>query len=346
VGQFGYRPALDGIRALAITPVIALHAFGWPHNGSLGVDLFFVLSGFLITTLLLEERLETGSIALMSFYRRRAARLVPGLLVMVVVFAVVSGGAHGFALLFAATYSANIVSVIDSDVMPWSLGHLWSLAQEEQFYLVWPALLLLISRGRLAFLTRLIVLLIAAVVVEKFVLLAAGAGEARIYYAPDSHADPILVGCLAGVLFATGRARLKGRLGGPLALAAVIGCVLVSEWTPYLGAISPFRTAFALAAGLLILAVLEAGATARILGAVPLVFVGRISYGLYLWHVPILAGMAATAYDGRPARSVLAIGATFIVATTSFYLVEQPLRRRWRHSRPSRRLSAAVQPTT
>ena len=96
--KLGYRPALDGVRALAIAPVVTLHAFGWPRNESLGVEIFFVLSGFLITILLLEERVATGTISLLSFYRRRAVRLVPALVLMLAVYAIVAHGAHAWAL--------------------------------------------------------------------------------------------------------------------------------------------------------------------------------------------------------------------------------------------------------
>lgn len=345
MGKLGYRPALDGVRALAIAPVLTLHAFGWPQKGSLGVDLFFVLSGFLITTLLLEERLTTGTISFAGFYRRRAARLVPGLLVMLAAYALVSGGAHGWAVVSGATYTTNIVSAIDSDAIPWSLGHLWSLAQEEQFYLVWPIVLLLVARVRSASLAWIILVLTAAVIVEKFVLLATGADESRIYYAPDTHADPILVGCLAGALFVNHHPAVRSRLLAPLALVAVIACVVLSQWLPVFTEISPLRTAFAVACALLIYGALERGPVGRLLSATPFVFVGRISYALYLWHVPILAALAATGYDGRPARSVLALCLTFVVATGSFYLVEQPLRKRWRRSSRRRALAPAVQPT-
>jgi peptidoglycan/LPS O-acetylase OafA/YrhL len=163
-----YRPALDGVRALAIAPVVTMHAFGWPREGSLGVEIFFVLSGFLITTLLLEERGRTGAISLARFYRRRAARLVPGLVLMLAVYAIVTRGTHAWALLFALTYTSNIATLADPTAMPWSLGHLWSLAQEEQFYLLWPPLLLLLlTRIRPALLPKALALLIIAVVIEK-----------------------------------------------------------------------------------------------------------------------------------------------------------------------------------
>ena len=346
MGSLGYRPQLDGIRALAIMPVVGLHAFGWPRNGSLGVDLFFVLSGFLITTLLLEERVATGTISFLSFYRRRAARLVPGLAVMLFAYAVATGGAHGWAVLSGATYSTNIVTVLaGGDAIPWSLAHLWSLAQEEQFYLVWPVVLVLLARVRSALFAWIIVLLTVGVILEKFILLATGAGETRIYFGPDTHADPILVGCLAGVLFVNDRVAVKIRFLGEFGLAAVVACVVLSQWTPLLTHISPLRTAFALASAILIYGVLESGAVTRLLGAAALVFVGRISYGLYLWHVPVLAATGAHADGGRPARAALAVCATFAVATTSFFLIEQPFRRRWRQRSSVRAVAVVVQPT-
>ena len=173
--RLGYQPALDGVRALAIAPVVALHAFGWPSEGSLGVDLFFVLSGFLITVLLLEEAASRGTFSLRRFWRRRAARLVPGLLLMLAVYVIFSRGSHPWAVAFGATYTANVATVIDPNAIPWSLGHLWSLAQEEQFYLLWPVILLMFLRTRPDLLPPVIIGLVAAVVVEKIALLAAGA---------------------------------------------------------------------------------------------------------------------------------------------------------------------------
>ncbi len=184
MGRLGYRPALDGVRGLAIALVVPLHAFGWPHDGAVGVDLFFVLSGFLITTILLEERAETGRISFTSFYRRRAARLVPALVVMLALYTIVTRGAHPWSIFFGATYTTNIAQVLDPDNGPFALSHLWSLAQEEQFYLLWPPLLLLIVRAKPALLPRILTLMIFAVVVEKLVLAALGASEIRSMAAP------------------------------------------------------------------------------------------------------------------------------------------------------------------
>jgi peptidoglycan/LPS O-acetylase OafA/YrhL len=335
VGKLGYRPALDGVRALAIVPVVALHAFGWPRDGSLGVEIFFVLSGFLITTLLLEERVVTGTISFARFYRRRAARLVPGLVLMLAVYAIVARGAHAQALFFGLTYTSNIATVIDANAMPWSLGHLWSLAQEEQFYLLWPPLLLLLMRAPTRFLPKALALLLLAVMLERLSLVAHGSDIQRIYFAPDTHAEPILVGCLFGTLHSRWSPAAVRSWGGPAALAIVVGSILASQWVWIFSPLSPIRTVFFFACGFLILAAGQGDVLVRALGNRALTFLGRISYSLYLWHVPVLAAAGATAYDHRLGRSSAAILVAIGIATASFFFVEQPLRRRWRHPRPA-----------
>jgi peptidoglycan/LPS O-acetylase OafA/YrhL len=336
--KLGYRPALDGLRALAIIPVIGLHAFGWPREGSLGVDLFFVLSGFLITVLLLEERRATGKTSLRRFWRRRAARLAPALLVMLGLYAVVGRGSHTWALLFGATYTSNVATAIDPNVMPWSLGHLWSLAQEEQFYVLWPLMLLAILRLRPRLLTRILAALVMAVVIEKVALVASGAPWERLYFGPDTHADPILIGCLFGSVFATkGIPRGVSRRGtGFVAMLAIVAIFVLPRNISPFEATSPLRTLFAIVGGLLILATINGGLTSRLLSLRPLVFTGRISYSLYLWHVPILGALGATAYDDRPMGSALAVAVTVGVAATCYSIIERPLRRRWAEPRERR----------
>lgn len=342
--KLGYRPALDGVRALAILPVVTLHAFGWPREGSLGVEIFFVLSGFLITTLLLEERLSTGTISLVSFYRRRAARLVPGLLLMLAVYAVVTHGAHAWPLLFGLTYTSNIATLVGANTMPWSLGHLWSLAQEEQFYLVWPPLLLLLlARARPALLPKALGLLIVAVMIEKFALVMLGSGIQRIYFAPDTHAEPILIGCLFGALYSRWSPAATRSWGGPTALVAVVGAVLASQWVWFLSPLSPIRTVFFFACGFLILAAAQGEVLLVPLGNRLMIFIGRISYSLYLWHVPVLAAAGATVFDHRPGRSTAAIFVAAGIASAAFFCVEQPLRRRLRNARPESRHAPAKQ---
>jgi peptidoglycan/LPS O-acetylase OafA/YrhL len=335
--KLGYRPELDGVRALAIAPVVALHAFGWPSEGSLGVDLFFVLSGFLITVLLLEERSSTGTISLRLFWRRRTVRLAPALLLMLAIYAVATHGLHPWAILFGATYVSNIANATAPAAIPWSLGHLWSLAQEEQFYLVWPLLLLGILKLRPQLLTRVLLALIAAALVEEISLIALGASWQRLYFGPDVHSQPILVGCLAGCVYvANGLPRpiaRHARLLGPLLAAAVLALiVLPSGWSPFT-ATSPLRIGFALTSALLVL--VAATCAVRALSTGPAVFVGRISYSVYLWHVPILAAVAARPLGTSTGRTLMALALTLAVATASFHLVERPIRRRF--ARPSGR---------
>jgi peptidoglycan/LPS O-acetylase OafA/YrhL len=342
--KLGYRPALDGVRCFAILPVVGLHAFGWPRQGSLGVDLFFVLSGFLITTLLLQEHAEQGFVSLRRFYRRRALRLLPALFLMLGVFALVtfiSLGARGrlddehlaaplLGLAAALTYTANVAGA--AGFHPSGLAHLWSLAQEEQFYLLWPPLLFLVVRARKELALRLVAFAIAFVVVERMAI-ALSADRLplyRLYDAPDTHADPILVGCLTALAVATGRLPrvlrdpvLRPRIaaGSAIVVAAAIA-FLDRAWV--LLYTTPLLTLVAAAVAVVVLsAATDEAPLSRILGTPPLVFIGRISYSLYLWHVPVLAVV----------RGWTGLAVSLALAATSYYAVEQPFLRR-KHRRP------------
>ena len=154
--RLGYRPSLDGLRAVAILLVVAVLPRSWLPGGTLGVDLFFVLSGFLITTLLLEERGATGDVSLPHFYARRALRLLPALWLLLIVYVAygLANGHHGLpshvlgAAAIGAGHVANFFAAAGSPNQAHYLVHLWSLAQEEQFYLLWPIVLLaLLRRG-------------------------------------------------------------------------------------------------------------------------------------------------------------------------------------------------------
>jgi peptidoglycan/LPS O-acetylase OafA/YrhL len=188
-GTLGYRPALDGVRALAIACVVLSHTIGFPVTGYIGVDVFFVLSGFLITTLLLEEHARRGTVSLGDFYRRRALRLLPALFALLGVFLAVSiaavlirGGSLDralFGVVAGTGYFTNLALAAGpptEPAMPGELRHLWSLAIEEQFYFVWPVVLLVIFDGATA---------------------------ERIGYGTDTHGTPILVGCVLAVALAT-----------------------------------------------------------------------------------------------------------------------------------------------
>jgi peptidoglycan/LPS O-acetylase OafA/YrhL len=345
--RLGYRPALDGVRGVAILLVIGWHAYGRPSGGFLGVDLFFVLSGFLITSLLLQEWQLRGSFSLPHFYYRRALRLLPALVLMVACYVLFSlaeyfGGtthnAHSLrealeGALFGVLYVSNFVQAT-GHLLPGGIGHLWSLATEEQFYLLWPLALYgalrrgARSRGLALGLGGVIVLLF----VHRLELVLRGVPQQRLYFGPDNTFDVILIGCLAGVWFSFGLPRALAhstvrRVAGWLGLVVVSTMVAFSTlWQRplYGGLLSVFAVATAV---VLLSVVLECDSwIARILSYRPLVFVGRISYGLYLWHAVILFSFG---YLPRPAKVVLA----FLLATASYYGVERFFLRRKRRDR-------------
>jgi peptidoglycan/LPS O-acetylase OafA/YrhL len=347
--RLGYVPALDGVRGVAIALVVAFHAYHWPVGGFLGVHVFFVLSGFLITSLLLDEWTRTGRISLRSFYARRALRLVPALAVFVSLYLAVQTArevitpdalalpAAAKGALAGAFYVSNIVQAAGTHFAV-SVVHLWSLAAEEQFYVLWPVtlvgLLLLGARRRgfQAFLGIAIVLL----VLHRLRLTLDGADWRRLYLAPDTTFDPLLIGCLTAVWF------VSGRLPRPLrsrtfltvlgVIAAVGGAVVAltlgnQDRELYLGPL----TAFAAAVAVLILVAVTRpeGPLARVLRVRPLVYLGRISYSLYLWHLIALE----LAWRGLDAPTELGILMGLGAAAASYHFVEQPFLRRKRRRR-------------
>ena len=315
----GYRPALDGVRAIAIATVVAFHTVGWPREGTLGVDLFFVLSGFLITTLLLEEHSAGGTISIRRFYARRARRLLPALFALLVPYAV--AGASLLGLVAALTYTTNVAVAINSSFMPPGLIHLWSLAAEEQFYLVWPLLLLVLLRaGGRRIVGRALLVLLAVAIAYRLQLLLRGASIERLYYAPDTHADSLIVGCA----FACWRPRWSSALGTP-ALAVVLGAVCFGAGLPvrlqYSLQLVP--TLFACVAGFLVVSAVDgSGLVGRLLSNAPLVFLGQISYSLYLWHLPIVSVLHVHHHAG--ARAAIAVVASVAIASASRYCIELP----------------------
>ena len=359
--RLGYRPALDGVRGIAIAIVVSFHAFGWPKAGTLGVDLFFVLSGFLITTLMLEEHQRRGRIRIRAFYARRARRLLPALFVLLVPFlliaaaAVLFRGAVPSSLLLgiggALTYTSNVVVASDASAVPAALIHLWSLAAEEQFYIAWPLIaLLVLRRGGTRFLGRMLIFLLAVAVAYRLQLLVRGASIGRVYYGPDTHADSLLVGCLFGCYFVRGRLpafmvseRARGISIG-VALAAVVAAAILLGRVPsrlaYETQLVP--TAFAFAAGIFVVcAALGGSVVAWGLSARPIVFLGRISYSVYLWHLPLLVAFAGMdRHFGL--RTVAAVFATVVVATGSRYVIELPFIARGRSVTPEPARTAPV----
>jgi peptidoglycan/LPS O-acetylase OafA/YrhL len=338
-------PALDGVRGVAILLVLAYHFLGAPIGAFLGVDVFFVLSGFLITTLLLQEHEAGGGISLPGFYRRRALRLLPALFAMLGAYLLIEAanvalGSADQGALFAAVrgalaggfYLSNFLQTWGGGV-PAPLEHLWSLAAEEQFYLAWP--LLLYGALRLGLRTRALVAATAALVVLAFghqlVLSLRGASLHRLSFAPDVRSASLTVGCLAGVAFARGtipgllRSTTFQSLGVPILWTLSLLILLLlpsSSQLRFYGGTLVFDLTWVL---LIVAAVLDqAGPWATMLALRPLVWVGRISYALYLWNWLILAALPFGRWPSLPL--------SFLAAFLSYRYVEQPFLRRKRRS--------------
>ena len=349
--RLGYRPELDGLRGIAILLVMAFHLGGWPRGGELGVDLFFVLSGFLITTLLLEEWDARGSVSLRQFYLRRYFRLFPALAVFIAFFVITvilfANDAVQMRLtgaVFGLTYTSNWVMAFNLPYPEWEIPHLWTLGIEEQFYLLWPPVLVVFLRRRWGARQTMWLLfgIIVAVLAWRSYLYLQGADLSRLKFATDTRIDQLLVGCLAASVFAI-RAR-EGTSRSPVLMAAgvVAGLFVVwqvavfdlrSAWTLTLG-----QTVFAAAAALLVYACVRGTmpVLTRALSARALVFIGTISYSLYLWHFSAKGFVERLLGVGSWQAIALEVTFAFIAAVGSYYVVE---RRFLRHRREHGRLS-------
>jgi len=343
----GRLSGLDGLRAIAVTAVVLYHFLPDSLTGGfVGVDVFFVISGFLITTLLVRERATTGRISLGGFWRRRARRLLPALALVVVVCSAVAlflGGdvlvGLGTQVLGAATFSSNWLYILLGGsyfdaTTPELFRNLWSLAVEEQFYLLWPLLLLLLLLVKSPLLRAAIAGAIAAASATAMFLLATEDGT-RVYYGTDTHSFGLALGAaLAFVLSrdapAPARAwRVILPIVGALALAGVI---LVAVLLPEASALT---THGGLALVAVLTAIAIAGATAagswlgRALDVAPMRWVGERSYGLYLWHWPVLVLAVAALPIDSPwwIAPSIALVTTVVVSALSYRFVESPLRR-------------------
>jgi peptidoglycan/LPS O-acetylase OafA/YrhL len=322
VRRLGYVPALDGLRGVAILLVVGYHLWEFPVGGWIGVNLFFVLSGFLITTLLLEERAVTGGVRLRAFYLRRARRLLPALAVLLAGYVAIDAARGVDALGLVARwglYTGNFYEAFWPGVAANLVGlnHLWSLAREEQFYLLWPAALLAVRKARNP--VAVLAVVITALMLYRAALMTTGASEARIYFAPDTNLDGLLIG--SALAFQRRRGPLPVPAG--LAAAAAVVTALIVSAIPSMAILNVAALPlFELAAAVLIAA--AACGSLRLPRA--LVWLGGISYSLYLWHFvvfwalhwrhPLLAallGLAAawvsTRWIERPFRAKRAAAA-------------------------------------
>ncbi|MEQ1698748.1 MAG: acyltransferase [Ilumatobacteraceae bacterium] len=341
--RLGQRPALDGVRGLAIVMVLLGHA-GWPslHRAEeFGVELFFVLSGLLITGVLLGERLHSGRIGFGQFYIRRARRLLPALLTMLAVLAVVRWlgftrwGITGYGLLGGLTYTSNFLFIAGNDMG--SLVHLWSLAVEEHFYFVWP-LILMLAAGRkaarvrtAAVLTTIGVLVAASFAFRAYLVYRDGGSTSdRMFPATELRASSPLIGAALAVVLARWQPRFAHRawqVGGVLAVVAFgyISITVKDAPPSYWFIALPAST---LASVLLLIATLApSGIVVDTFSMGWLQWLGRHSYSAYLWHYPIFFGLGTLKYLST-AKTAIGIAATLIIAALSTKFIEEPFRRR------------------
>lgn len=328
-----YRPDIDGLRGVAVICVLLYHAFPTAlPGGFVGVDVFFVISGFLITGLV-HAGIRAGDFSVLAFYARRVRRLVPALLAVLAAAALFGWFAlaptelswlgewiQWSALFLGNAFAARSGDYFENSVLLTPLVHLWSLGVEEQFYLLWPVLLLLTVRYRM---TRSI---LAAVLLSSLVISVWGALSA-----PDTHFyrlstrawELALGGCVA--------VRPLPRPGRHAALLSMAGAALVLGSAFLLDSNAPFPGWLALGPSCGAALLIAAGPAVRLnrslLGSAPLIFLGCISYSLYLWHWPILA--FSRIVIGRPLAPLeasAALAAALACAVASYYLIERPAR--------------------
>lgn len=331
----GRRPGLDGLRGVAILLVVACHVIdaGSPSRaapmGSAGVTVFFTLSGFLITSLLVEEHAKSGRVRLFGFYQRRARRLLPALVAFLIVGGGVftaTGNAHLGQALVPVFYISNWWLVAGKPLGLYA--HTWSLAVEEQFYLVWPWVLILTVRRRRGVEVVCVVGIVLSVA-ARFALWDHGGGAARVFFGSDTHADALLIGALLAV---TTHRRGLPKCPAPLpALGVAImlaTCVLTGSTATDLiiPTVVPWLTA---------MAIVGACSGLRLLCDPIVGYFGRRSYALYLWHYPLVL-LADRAFASSRA-ALIAVVVAILLSEVSWWVIELP----FLHRDTSRNLRAA-----
>lgn len=335
---------MDGLRGFAVAAVLVAHLEAhYGSGGMVGVDVFFALSGFLITTLMLEEHNRTGRVSFRGFYRRRAARLLPALAVFLLatVLAVsVTGIDEGVTLKAVpavTVYAANWWIATGHNAA--ALGHTWSLAVEEQFYLVWP--LLLVAAMKVS--RRLVGLLALAgtvtALLQRLTVCEAGSCVTRVYHSTDTRMDQLLLGALTAVAFNTGILRhVPRRIGSAAGAGALVALAVFvasstswsSHWYDTIG-----MTITAGLACVVIAAVLvdPAGWFAAGLSWRPLAVLGMTSYAVYLWNALFLVLLRDGTSMPVWTRGLCMIALTAAAAAISWRFVELPILRRARAGR-------------
>ena len=354
-----YLPSIDSLRALAVLAVIIYHVdVNYLPGGFLGVDLFFVLSGYLISSLIIKEFRKTGTVNLYNFYIRRARRLLPavyfmitvGLVVMVLFNEVLLRKSHLDAI-FGYIYSSNWwyifhkLDYFDSFGAQSPFKHLWSLAIEEQFYMIFPLLFLLVNGKKKSkdgtyklnknFLYVVLGLILVSLIAH--ILLFDINNISRIYFGTDTRAFSLLVGVVGAILYPMERLHSKvtpqqNMIYSILSLVSIAGLITVmiytSEYNTWL-----YRGGFLLVAILGLIVIISSGKQhtlmSKLLSFKPIVFIGKISYSLYLWHFPVLVLTTPVSEIGNPNIFfvILRIILTFVLAIMSYVFVETPIRK-------------------
>jgi peptidoglycan/LPS O-acetylase OafA/YrhL len=344
--RLGQRPCLDGLRGVAVLSVVAAH-LGWIPGGVVGVDVLFVLSGFLITVLLVEEWETKGAISLGAFYRKRFLRILPPLGVLLVVGGLVEIF-RGLGTLSSVVREASLVLAFMSNwptihmtPMP-TYGHTWTLSLEVQFYLLWPVILVLLlaARVRRRYILALLVIGIlasAGLRLGLFTLLPIPEGQRRAYamrlfMGLDTHADPVLAGCLAGLVVAWGlvpqtdRFRRLLRITGHLGLGGMAYMVMRCHHEQFIYYYGLSLVLALLAANHLVWWMTVPPRLLWLFERPALRGLGRISFALYLFHIPLIQLLRpADRALGQATTSLLIVALSLASAILSFYLIERPV---------------------
>lgn len=351
--SIGYRKEIDGLRAIAVVPVILFHAgFQWFSGGYIGVDIFFVISGFLITSILLDEH-QHQAFSLAAFYERRARRILPALVLVLAcclpfaytVLSPIDLRAFAKSLLGANVFLANVVSYQQTDYFDAAseikpLLHLWSLSIEEQYYLVLPLLLaFLVKRGAKSVFGTLLVLSVASLFYSEHVLYT---NERAAFFFTHSRAWELLMGSFSAALvhynFVSLQPSSQARTVRMRQLLSALGFAMValpifcySKDTPFPGLSAAVP---AVGTALVLLFALENTWVQRLLSLQPLVGVGLISYSAYLWHQPVLAFVRYRSLESLSTLTLMGLVLmVMVLAYLSWRFVERPFRDKQKFNR-------------
>ena len=324
--HLAYVPAFDGLRAIAVISVMVYHAEhgAWFTGGWAAVDIFFVLSGFLITSNLKREIDTTGSLRLGRFYARRFLRLMPALWLMLAVdlasyFVRYHNEYIVKDVVFSLFYIMNWVRALSS-LGGDELGHLWSLSIEEQFYIVWPAVFLVLKP---ALRKPILIICISTIILWRLYLLYTGSSIERTYNGFDTHSDGLLIGCFLALIPSRPS---RDKYAAKLMVFPLLGLILIILFLRY---DAPFTHWVGLSIASLLSAWIISGLQQKNLPSAILahripVFVGKISYGLYLWHNPIIFVLKPKIHHFS---TPILLSLSFAAAIFSYYVVEQPFLR-------------------